>query len=60
MPVKTASRKATYQIAGQDARRSSKPKQPRAKGGKRLVLTHFPHSKAGRPRIVEDIVGTPI
>lgn len=58
--MKTASQKA-----GKDARRSQQVQQvqpPKAvkPKGRRVVLTHFPHSKAGRPRLVEDMVGTPI
>lgn len=57
--MKTASPKA-----GKEARRSpqqSQEQRPKPKGkGRRIVMTHFPHSKAGRPRLVEDMVGTPI
>jgi hypothetical protein len=56
--TKTVSRKAKYKV-GQDARRAN-PKTPRAKTGKRIVMNHFPHSKAGRPKIVDDLVGSPI
>ncbi len=57
--MKTASRKAKRRIAGQDVGRSSQPK-PTKKVGRRVVLNYFPHTKAGRPKIVDDMVGTPI
>lgn len=41
-------------------RKAASKDRPHAKAGKRIVLNHFPHSRAGRPRIVEDMVGTPI
>lgn len=57
---KTVEKKAAYKVVvGQDARRSPEKKSPRVKG-RRIVLTRYPHSKAGRPKLVDDMVGTPI
>ncbi len=53
--VMPAQRKRTIRQEGRQGRK----KNGKGTRARRMVLVKFPHSRAGRPQIVGDIVGTP-